>query len=200
MNSIHKKFSSQFGGQWIKVKFYQDQPNLTGVKRPQNVRFCETVLKAIRYPMILDRKSIDCPGAQYVFGWQDEAVFLKHCGEKSELSDKILKTLLARLPRFSGQFEYIGLNTEGDPDIIVASLMPKAVMGLIGLYRNKTGKSVTTSLTSMLSICGEIAVKVFLEEKMALSFGCMDSRTYANLGADRLVVGIPQKHFDLVQS
>ncbi|MBN2103438.1 DUF169 domain-containing protein [bacterium] len=200
MNHIHHTFSSQFRGQWIKIKFYRENPDFRQVKRLCNVRFCEAVFKAIRHPVILDRKSIDCPGAQYVFGWQDDTAFLKHCGEKSGLSDEMLKTLLAGLPRFSGDFEYIGLNTEGEPDMIAASLMPKEVMGLIGLYRNKTGQSVTVSLSSMLSICGEIAVKTLLEEKMAVSFGCMDSRKYANLDGNRLVVGIPRKHFNLVQS
>ena len=38
-------------------------------------------------------------------------------------------------------------------------------------------------------------LKTFLEEKINISFGCLDSRKFAEIGRDRLAVGIPRKLF-----
>jgi len=198
MNKIHKKFSNQFRTQWIKVKFYTEKPDLKDTIKLENVRFCEAIQEAILHPVILDQKSIDCPGAQYVFGWKDESQVLTQCRGKSELSEKMLPSMLDQIPRFNDPFEYIGLNTEGNPDLILSKMMPKNVMELIRFYQNKTGKNLEVSLSSMMSICGGIAVKTFLENRITVSFGCMDSREYGQIGKDRLVVGVPKDQFDLV--
>ena len=96
------------------------------------------------------------------------------------------------MPRLKRPFEYIGINMEGEPDLIMSSIMPRDAMDLINLYHIKTGKNLDVSLSSMMSICGGIAVRAFLENRITLSFGCMDSRKYAQIGKDRLVVGVPR--------
>ena len=200
MSTIHHTFSNRFRSQWIKIKFYTEKPDLKDTKRLENVRFCEATKEAILQPLILDRKSINCPGALYAFGWQDAPQLLEYCREKSELPKERLQSMLHQLPRFKNPFEYIGLNTGGEPDLIMSRLMPKDAMNLISLYHSKVGKSLDVSLCSIMSICGGIAVRTFLENRITFSFGCTDSRKYGQIGRDRLFVGVPKDLFDLVSS
>lgn len=199
MKNIHQIFAKNIRSQWIKVKFYRERPNLESAKRLHDVRFCEAIKEAILHPVILDRKSINCPGALYAFGWQDESPIPEHCQEKTELPVKALQSMLQQMPRFENGFECIGLNTEGEPDLIMSRLMPKEVMDLISLYHSNEEKNLDVSLSSMMSICGGIAVRTFLENRITFSFGCMDSRKYAQIGRDRLVVGVPRVQFNLFE-
>jgi uncharacterized protein (DUF169 family) len=198
MSTIHHTFSNRFRSQWIKIKFYTEKPDLKDAKRLKNVRFCEATNEAVLHPIILDRESISCPGAQYAFGWQDKYHILEYCLEKTKLSEKVLQSMLQQMPRFENTFECIGLNTEGEPDLIMSYMMPENVMHLINLYHSKVGKNLGISLCSMMSICGGIAVRTFLENRITFSFGCMDSRKYGQIGRDRLIVGIPRDQFDLI--
>jgi uncharacterized protein (DUF169 family) len=200
MNKINQQFSNKFRTQWVKIKFYIEKPDLKDAESKENVRFCEATKEAILHPVLLNRKSINCPGAQYAFGWQDEESFLEHCREKTQLSEDKLQSILKQMPGFTNSPKYIGLNTEGEPDLIMSWLMPKDVMDLINFYHDKVGKNLDVSLSSMMSICGGIAVRTFLENRITLSFGCIDSRRYAQIGRDRLIVGVPRVHFDLIES
>jgi uncharacterized protein (DUF169 family) len=197
---IRRRFSNRFRTQWIKIKFYTEKPDLNDTKRVENVRFCEATKQALLHPMILDRESINCPGARYAFGWQGQKEMLAHCQEKTKLPEERLISMVSQLPRFKKPFEYIGINMKGEPDLILSSIMPKDAMNLINLYHLKTGEKLDVSLCSMMSICGGIAVKTFLENRITFSFGCMDSRTYAHIGKERLVVGVPRDQFDLISS
>ena len=200
MKNIHQIFAKNIRSQWIKVKFYREKPNLESAKRLHDVRFCEATKEAILHPVILDRESINCPGAQYTFGWRDESAIKEHCQGKTELPEKALQSMLQQMPRFENGLEYIGLNTEGEPDLIMSRLMPNEVMDLISLFNSRKEKNLDVSLSSMMSICGGIAVRTFLESRITFSFGCMDSRKYAQIGRDRLIVGVPKTQFDLVES
>jgi len=44
----------------------------------------------------------------------------------------------------------------------------------------------------MMSICGGVAAKAYLKREICISFGCQDSRKYADIGRENLVVGIPK--------
>ncbi|MBN2030224.1 DUF169 domain-containing protein [bacterium] len=199
MKNIHRTFADNIKSQWIKIKFFREKPDLESAKRLQGVRFCEATREAILHPVILDKESINCPGAQYAFGWKNQSLLLEHCREKTELSEEIIQSMLPQMPRFQDSFEYIGLNMEGEPDLIMARLMPEDVMDLINLYHSKTGHHLDVSLSSMMSVCGGIAVKTLLENRITFSFGCVDSRKYAKISRDRLVVGVPRVHFDLIK-
>ncbi len=199
MNKIHQGFSNQFRTQWIKVKFYTEKPELNGAKRMENVRFCEAIKEAVLNPVILDSESINCPGAQYAFGWQNQKSMLAHCKEKIKLPEKQLVSLISQQSRFKKSFQYIGMNMEGEPDLIISSILPKDAMDLINLYHRKTGENLMVSLCSLMSICSGIAVKAFLENRITFSFGCMDSREYGQIDRSRLVVGVPKNFFHLIQ-
>jgi len=63
------------------------------------------------------------------------------------------------------------------------------------MYHYRQGENLDVSLCTMMSICGGIAVRTYLEEKISLSFGCDDSRNFADIRRDNLAIGIPKRLF-----
>lgn len=194
---MNRKFSERFSSQWIKVKFYEKDPRLDGSTYPKDIRFCEAVKLAITQPVVLSKENLSCESAQYVFGWREkfDTQLLDSCQDKCRVSDKALESLLSSIPRFKKPFSHIGLNTDDEPDLVMACVAPQEMMKIIKVYNNHNGKNVEVSLNSMMGLCGNIAVKSFLEENISVSFGCLDSRKFAEIGRDRLVVGIPRALF-----
>jgi uncharacterized protein (DUF169 family) len=179
------------------VKFYEKEPCLDGAAQPKNIRFCEAVKLAITQPVILSKENLSCESAQYVFGWRQKFnnQLLDSCQDKCKVSDKALQSLLSGIPRLKRAFSHIGLNTDDEPDLVISCVAPQEMMKIIKVYNNHNGKNVEVSLNSMMGLCGNIAVKSFLEDKISISFGCLDSRKFAEIGRDRLAIGIPRKLF-----
>jgi len=193
MDGIQLKFSNKFRSQWIKVKFYKKEPNLKNIKRLENVRFCQATKEAICQPVLLNQESIICPGAGYAFGWKNKKDLIKWCLDKNHQQQDVLQALIPYIPYFKEPVKYIGLNTEGEPDLVLSYVQPECAMELVRLFYNHLMKNVDISLGSMMPICSGIAVKTYLEERLTFSFGCEDFRKYARIGRDRLAVGIPKK-------
>ena len=199
MDRINWKFSKKFGRHWIKVKFYKEKPELKEGKRIEGVRFCEAIKKAITYPLLLDKGSIACEGAQYALGWKPEGKneVLKNCKDKNLLQMKVLKSIVSKSSCLEKPFEFIGLNTEGEPDLVVSFLAPQEVHEMVKVYNYHYGDELDISLSSMMSVCSGIVAKTYREEQFSLSFGCDDSRKFAEMGRDTLAVGVPKKLFSV---
>ena len=197
MNRINWKFSKKFGKHWIKVKFYKRKPVLKEGKRIEGVRFCEAVKKAITYPLLLDRDSIACEGAQYALGWKTDGKkeILESCNDKNLLQMEVLKSMFSKSSHLEKPFEFIGLNTEGEPDLVVSFMAPQEVHEMVKVYNYHYGDNLDVSLSSMMSVCSGIVAKTYREEQFSLSFGCDDARKFAEMGRDTLVVGVPKKLF-----
>jgi len=196
---VRWKFSDKFRSQWIKVKFYKEKPKLKDAERLSGVRFCEATKEAIVQPVLLDKESISCPGAQYAFGWRPDYnhQLLDTCQQKRNTQRLVVKTMISRMPCLKDSFNYIGLNTEGKPDLVMSYMAPEDIMSLIKLYHNIRGRNLDVSLCNMMTICGGIAVKTYLEKDVCLSFGCDDSRRYADMRRENLAIGIPNRLFNL---
>ena len=197
---MNQKFSEFFGSQWIKVKFYTGDIDLNGAEKAKNIRFCEATNVAIMHPVVLDKDNISCLSAQFVLGYRRnfKKELLDNCQNKRRIKDDILKTMFSQIVHFEKPFKYIGLNTKDEPDLVMSYVSPEQVMQIIKRYHDKCGKSLNVSLSPMMSICGAIAVKAFLEQNITLSFGCYDSRKFADIRRDRLAIGIPKKLFDVI--
>ena len=197
MDRINWKFSKKFGRHWVKVKFYKKKPDLKGVKRVEGVKFCEAVRKAITYPLLLDRDSIACEGAQYALGWNPGGrnEVLQSCKDKNLLQMKMLKSMFSKSSCLEKPFEFIGLNTEGEPDLVVSFMAPQEVHEVVKVYNYHYGDNLDVSLSSMMSVCSGIVAKTYREEQFSLSFGCDDARKFAEMGRDTLAVGVPKKLF-----
>ena len=105
--------------------------------------------------------------------------------------------MLSSVACLKDPIEYIGLNMPGIPDIAISYVMPEEVMNIIKKYHNRTGENLDVSLSPMMSICSGIAVKTYLDNDINISFGCDDSRRYAEIRRNDLAVGIPSKLFKL---
>jgi uncharacterized protein (DUF169 family) len=199
MDRINWKFSKKFGKHWVKVKFYKEKPSLKEGKRVEGMRFCEAIRKAITYPILLDNDSISCAGARYALGWKSdsESEMLKACADKNLANTEKLKSMFEAIPRLQEPFEYIGLNTEGDPDMVVSFASPGEVYKMVRVYNYYYAGDLDLTLSSMMPICGGVVVRSYRENKFSLSFGCEDSRKFAGLGRDTLVVGVPRGLFEV---
>jgi len=199
MERINKRLSCKIGKHWIKIKFYKEEPPLDNVQRPGKIRFCEATKRAILNPILLDKENISCPGALYTFGWDSRFPYqsFDNWSKKNEKQKNILRSLVSHIPVLGSPFEYIGLNTDGESDIVMAYLSPEETMELIKILNFTYGIHVKTSLFSVMPICGGIAVKTYNEGKINLSFGCDDSRNYAKMHRFELAVGIPKSMYHL---
>ena len=99
--------------------------------------------------------------------------------------------LFENTPHFQTMPEMIGFDVADQPDVAVARLQPEQVMRLLQTYHLKLNKVFQTSISSVISACGNTAVKAFQQQDLAISFGCDDSRTFGGLSRDQLYVGLP---------
>ena len=196
---MNQRMATLFSGQWVGVKFYEKSPNLPNVDRPTNVRFCEATRTAVLRPILLDEECVTCPGARYAFGWESDIPdnIITDCLGKHGIDKSVFKKMISKLPRLENPVQSIGLNTDKNPDLILSYLLPRDVMKIIKKFMIEYEKCLDVSLCSMMSICGNVAVKAYLEGKVTFSFGCDDSRTYAHIGKDRIAVGIPIGLFNM---
>lgn len=82
--------------------------------------------------------------------------------------------------------KYIGLNTDAAPDKLISYLTPEQVMKLIKAYDS-----------DKVSVCANLNVEDITSNKLCLSFGCDNSRKFAQLSRDVLAVSVPRKLFNL---
>ena len=198
MDRINYRFSNKFSSHWIKVKFYEEEPQDKNVKKLKDVKFCQATKLAVIHPVILDKDSISCPGAQCAFGWNNTRdKFLETCHDKNKVSLDILEAIMTQANYLKKPVKYIGLNTVGKPDLVLSYVSPAQAMNIVRMYQSNTGKSLDISLCGMMSICGSVAVKSYLTKDITFSFGCEESRRSAELGRDILAVGIPERLFEL---
>jgi uncharacterized protein (DUF169 family) len=199
MKKIDWSNMHKFNTHWIKIKFFNDKPYMGNAKVLKNVRFCEATKEVGFLPVILDRESISCPGARYAFGWEvrNRNKLLNSCYDKQNMQKNTLKSILAKAPYFNKPPRFIGLNTEDEPDLAMSYMSAEKVMNLIKEYHNLCGKNLDVSLSSMMSVCGGVAVRSYLRKDVSVSFGCYDSRKYADMRIENLAVGVPKNMFGI---
>jgi uncharacterized protein (DUF169 family) len=161
------------------------------------MRFCEAVTVAKLKPVLLSKENISCPSALYSFGWEDKLNLVKYCGKKRTLPKNEVEELINFLKPLDDSINYIGLNTDEDPDLVISYLSPEQAMRILRIYFDKRRLPLNFDILPVMSVCGGVVVRSFLEDKISLSFGCEDSRRYGNIGRDRLIIGIPKSHFEI---
>jgi len=161
MDNVHKRFTDKFRNHWIKVKFYEKKPINIDAEILEDVRFCQATKEAILRPVLLNKESIVCPGAQHAFGWDvlSQNELLNACGNKRKVRKDTLMPALSQAPYLKKRFEYIGLNTSGIPDLIMSYISPQEIMKLVKIYSNKQSASLDVCLSSMMAICSGIAAR-----------------------------------------
>jgi uncharacterized protein (DUF169 family) len=186
------EFQQKFGSRWTGVKFFFEEPSEGGIYFPVETRFCEAVSRSFSSQNLLRRGCINCMGANYVFGWQgtlDEVV--ENFQKNRNVSSREAASIVQGLPRMEIPPIAIGLNGVESPDVIVACLQPQQFMRLLEVYQGVFGETLKVDLSGYAAVCGNVAVKAYRTKRIALSFGCADSRQYGGISRDRLIVGVP---------
>jgi uncharacterized protein (DUF169 family) len=189
-----RKLEIEIGGRWHGISFLNNSNDLAReVEWLQVPRFCEAVKLAVVKKMVIKPGDFTCPGALYAFGGMvdlketmiDRIAELKGCRPEHAVH------LLDSTPHFQKAPDYIGFNCTDEPDIAISQLQPEQAMRLMQLYNARLGKNLQTEISSIISACGNTAVRTYQTQDMAMSFGCDDSRAFGTLTRDRLYVGLP---------
>lgn len=188
-----RRLEHAVGGVWHGVTFFDVMPDCPkGTYKARGVRFCEATVVARVHKVLIDPQGISCPGARFAFGLGGpvrEEITAK-LREKGYPSD-YLEAVMEETPRLQDPPAAIGLNLRTPPDIVIASLVPDQAMRLTQLYEKRQRRPIASDLSSVMSICANIAVRALQTGDAVLSFGCEDSRAFGGIPRERLVVGMP---------
>ena len=188
-----QKLQATIGGHWHGVSFFNGEGNFPkDVEFRQTARFCEAVDLAVVHKMIVKPEEFTCPGARYAFGGMidiKKTMIDKMINQKGYSPDYAVR-LLEQTPHLQKMPETLGFNCVDEPDILISRLQPEQVMSLVQLYHIKLRRPFRTEISSIISACGNVAVRAYEHQDMALSFGCDDSRAFGGMSRDRLYVGM----------
>jgi uncharacterized protein (DUF169 family) len=178
-----------FGWPWIPVKFLTEAPSSAA----QQKRFCESIPDGQVSPVILTAESITCPGAKRSFGWargMDEGL-----AEKLSINQGVTlgtaKKALKRVPHLDDGVVAVEVGTRSTPDVLVSFAQPPTLMKLARAYEKTWDEPIRPVLSSILSVCGNAAVRSHMTSDVTVSMGCDASRESGQIGRDRLVIGVP---------
>ena len=189
-----RKLENEIGGRWHGISFFNDPENVPpNVQCRQVPRFCEAIKLAVVHKMVVKPGQFTCPGACYAFGGMvnlKETMIDKMVEQRGYSVDHAAR-LFEKTPHFQKMPEMIGFNCMDEPDIVISQLQPAQVMRLLQMYNVKLGRDFRTEISSIISACGNTAVRAYEKQDLAISFGCDDSRAFGGLSRDMLYVGLP---------
>jgi len=191
MNKL-RLLEGKVGGWWTGVKFHYDgAPSGEPADRP--MRFCEAIKESRTRPIVLTPDRIDCPGALRSLGWagQDDEAMVSAMAEKAGITPQAARGLIFGIPSLRTRPAAVTVGTCEEPDVAVSCAQPEAAMNLLRRWQGRTGKTLLAEVSSVMAVCGSVAVRAHLSGQVCLSFGCPDSREYGAIGRDRLVAGVP---------
>ena len=192
-----KLFQEHFGIRGVGVKFYEGEIDKSDLQLLRDSKFCQAVRIARDQHVLLDKNSINCKGARYAFGFEEEAkeAVVNAIKLKRGVAKEIAEQLVENIPSIKNSpYKYIGLNVD-DPDILIFYMNPKRFMEFLKVYQ-RTGCSLDLKLSSLTAMCGDVAVQAFITKKICISFGCDDSREYGEVSDEELIMGIPKEQIE----
>ena len=190
LSSISKKLSLISDSDWVAIRFEKEIP-ASDIK---HARFCEAVYKARRTRISLFFGDICCEGAKRCFGWlkNSDEKLSKRLAEKIGMTQNISLELIKQVPVLNEEFSGISLGKDIDGDVYISYINPESAMKLIRCWQKITGNNLKTEISGIMSVCGNVAVKSYLNKNISISFGCPDSREYGSIEKGQLVIGIPR--------
>ena len=190
---LRAQFQRRFGGRWTGVRFFFDELPGANEQPIRDVRFCEAITKSLIQPVLLTPECLNCRGARYVFGWDETAKseMVKRFHQQEGFSESQAEELVQNLPTIHGSLKGIGLNVKNSPDLLLSYLQPGQVMKLLRRYQTRFGGNLNVDLSSIVSVCGHVAVEAVTKKRIVLSFGCRDAREYGGITGDRVAIGVP---------
>ncbi len=187
-----KLLQERIGGRWTGIVFQRDStPKENLAKRP--MRLCEAIKESITMPIVLTRHLVNCLGARRSLGWtttEDDNIARKMV-EMTGIKPDIARKVITNTPRLNGEIHAVLLGTNKPPDIVVSYAQPEAAMRLVRRWQQVYGTDLDLEASSVMAVCGSVAVRAYTTGRICLSFGCPDSREYGAIGRDRLAIGLP---------
>lgn len=186
-----------FGGRWVGIRFESGRPD---TKDTHPARFCEVVADVNSHPRLLTPSSLCCAGSLRCFGWmaQSQEDFVRNLADKSGIPADTVFRIATATPVLRERPAGILVGIKENPDVVISYAQPESAMHIVRHWQARTGENLAVDLSSVMSVCGNIAVRSYLTGKVCVSFGCKDSREVAQIGRDRLAVGIPKQCFPLL--
>ena len=180
------------GGWWTGVKFHYDGAP-TGELADRPMRFCEAVKESRMRPIVLTPELVNCPGALRSLGWanRDDEAMAAAMAEKAGITPETARGLIFSTPSLRARPAAVTVGTCEEPDVALSCAQPEAAMKLLRRWQVVSGKTLLAEVSSVMAVCGSVAVRAYLNGQVCLSFGCPDSRSYGAIGRDRLVMGLP---------
>ena len=187
--SICKKLSLISNSDWVAIKFEKKNP-ASDIK---HIRFCEAVYKAHNTQISLAFGDICCEGAKRCFGWlnNSDEKLAQRLAEKIGMTQKISLELITKVPVLNEEFSGISLGKDINGDVYISYINPESAMKLVRCWQKITGNNLKTEISGIMSVCGNVAVKSYINKNISISFGCPDSREYGSIKEEQLVIGIP---------
>jgi len=183
------EFGNAFGWPWVAVKFHKEAPGAT----PRDMRFCEALKEALTSPVVLTAASVGCPGAMRSFGWPggSEEELAETLAEKQGLPVATAKKMIDGVPKLDAGVVAVEVGTRDTPDVLLSYAQAPTVMKIARAVEKGSGEPLRPVLSSVMSACGNAAVRSHVTGEVAISFGCDQSREAGDIGRDRLVIGTP---------
>jgi uncharacterized protein (DUF169 family) len=191
LHQICKSLSHISGSDWVAIKF-EKQISANNI---EPVRFCEAVNMAQKKRISLSGHNICCDGASRCFGWlkNNDMKLAQRLADKMGVTQDAALKLIRGVPVLNEEFSGISLSKDIDGDVYISYINPESAMKLVRCWQKMTGCNLDTEISGIMSVCGNVAVKSYLDQKISISFGCPDSRKYGGIGKEQLVIGLPHE-------
>jgi uncharacterized protein (DUF169 family) len=189
LNKICEKLSQISGSDWVAIKF-EKQISANDI---EPARFCEAVYRAQNKHISLSPLNVCCDGARRCFGWlvNNDDKLAQRLAEKIGINQNVAFELIRSVPVLNEKFSGISLGKDIGGDVYISYASPESAMKLVRYWQKMTGCNLDTEISGIMSVCGNVAVKSYIEQKISISFGCLDSREYGGIEKEQLVIGLP---------
>jgi len=188
-NQICKILSHISSSDWVAIKFQKHM----SVADIESVRFCEAVHKAQKKNVSLSLDNVCCDGARRCFGWlkNNDMKLAKRLSQKTGIDQDITYELIRSVPVLNENIVGISLGKNIQGDVYISYANPESAMKLVRDWQKMTSKNLRVEISGIMSVCGNVAVKSCLGQRISISFGCPDSREYGGIDKRQLVIGLP---------
>lgn len=189
LSKICKILSQISSSDWVAVKF-QEHMSVADI---ESVRFCEAVYKAQKRNVSLSFDNVCCDGARRCFGWlkNNDMKLAKRLSQKTAIDQDVAYKLIRSVPVLNENIVVISLGTNIQGDVYISYANPESAMKLVRDWQKVTRQNLRVEISGIMSVCGNVAVKSCLGQKISISFGCPDSREFGGIQKEQLVIGIP---------
>ena len=190
-----KHFEQNSGVKWVPVTFYSNKTEIPCNRRVKPLRFCEAIAVSRDKELTLTSEMLCCDGAKRSFGWlkDKDSELAARLADKSGMNITTTNKVISQVPKLDEEILAVSIGNYSNPDVLISYVEPEDVMRLLRSWQKLYGQNLPVKLSSVMAVCGNVAVASFIDNRITISFGCPDSRKYGGIEQNQLVVGLPFK-------